>query len=49
MIIENEYTRAERKCKQELDKPHEEVIDEYEIMNELINEWKIDEVIKEIT
>jgi len=70
MIIENEYTRAERKqaeaealefekaCNNiinnkklsKFEKQHElRCIFEDEIVDELIDEWKIDEIIEEIT
>ena len=70
MIIENEYTRAERKqaeaealefekaCNNiinnkklsKFEKQHElRCIFEDEIIDELIDEWKIDELIEEIT
>ena len=70
MIIENEYTRAERKqaeaealefekaCNNiinnkklsKVEKQHElRCIFEDEIIDELIDEWKIDELIEEIT
>ena len=70
MIIENEYTRAERKqaeaealefekaCNNiinnkklsKFEKQHElRCIFEDEIVDELIDEWKIDELIEEIT
>ena len=70
MIIENEYTRAERKqaeaealefekaCNNiinnkklsKFEKQHElRCIFEDELINELIDEWKIDEFIEEIT
>jgi len=43
MIIENEFTRAERKQKEAEALAFEKTYFEDETMNELINEWRIND------